>query len=178
MTLSLLCNRELSEMMAGSRPSVVAVVGYHYRCVSGPGVRKKIKGSKDGKKKGKGKKMAGLKFRFGGISNKRKKGSSVSMCVCALVCAFAAYVSACEHTGARRGPSVHYKLAGAGCTPPLLSFQSTCRCAGPQFLHLCDEGFRLNPSKDPSDLDSGQGVLPWLTLLSWELSHGSCCLQL
>ncbi|XP_030393360.1 chromodomain-helicase-DNA-binding protein 5 isoform X2 [Gopherus evgoodei] len=42
----------------------------------GPGVRKKIKGSKDGKKKGKGKKMAGLKFRFGGIANKRKKGSS------------------------------------------------------------------------------------------------------
>uniref|UniRef100_A0A8C9MGE1 Chromodomain helicase DNA binding protein 5 n=1 Tax=Serinus canaria TaxID=9135 RepID=A0A8C9MGE1_SERCA len=46
----------------------------------GPGVRKKIKGSKDGKKKGKGKKMAGLKFRFGGISSKRKKGSSRSMC--------------------------------------------------------------------------------------------------
>uniref|UniRef100_A0A2R9AWU7 Chromodomain helicase DNA binding protein 5 n=1 Tax=Pan paniscus TaxID=9597 RepID=A0A2R9AWU7_PANPA len=45
----------------------------------GPGVRKKIKGSKDGKKKGKGKKTAGLKFRFGGISNKRKKGSSVSV---------------------------------------------------------------------------------------------------
>uniref|UniRef100_A0A8C9MGD1 Chromodomain helicase DNA binding protein 5 n=1 Tax=Serinus canaria TaxID=9135 RepID=A0A8C9MGD1_SERCA len=45
----------------------------------GPGVRKKIKGSKDGKKKGKGKKMAGLKFRFGGISSKRKKGSSVSL---------------------------------------------------------------------------------------------------
>uniref|UniRef100_A0A8C8SMX9 Chromodomain helicase DNA binding protein 5 n=1 Tax=Pelusios castaneus TaxID=367368 RepID=A0A8C8SMX9_9SAUR len=44
----------------------------------GPGVRKKIKGAKDGKKKGKGKKMAGLKFRFGGIANKRKKGSSVS----------------------------------------------------------------------------------------------------
>uniref|UniRef100_A0A8D2QB06 Chromodomain helicase DNA binding protein 5 n=1 Tax=Zonotrichia albicollis TaxID=44394 RepID=A0A8D2QB06_ZONAL len=43
----------------------------------GPGVRKKIKGSKDGKKKGKGKKTAGLKFRFGGISSKRKKGSSV-----------------------------------------------------------------------------------------------------
>nr|XP_021137610.1 uncharacterized protein LOC110355852 [Columba livia] len=42
----------------------------------GPGVRKKIKGSKDGKKKGKGKKMAGLKFRFGGIPSKRKKGSS------------------------------------------------------------------------------------------------------
>nr|XP_032619626.1 chromodomain-helicase-DNA-binding protein 5 isoform X2 [Chelonoidis abingdonii] len=42
----------------------------------GPGVRKKIKGSKDGKKKGKGKKMVGLKFRFGGIANKRKKGSS------------------------------------------------------------------------------------------------------
>ncbi|XP_064381440.1 chromodomain-helicase-DNA-binding protein 5 isoform X5 [Dromaius novaehollandiae] len=42
----------------------------------GPGVRKKIKGSKDGKKKGKGKKMAGLKFRFGGIPNKRKKSSS------------------------------------------------------------------------------------------------------
>uniref|UniRef100_A0A8C0B5M6 Chromodomain helicase DNA binding protein 5 n=1 Tax=Buteo japonicus TaxID=224669 RepID=A0A8C0B5M6_9AVES len=45
----------------------------------GPGVRKKIKGSKDGKKKGKGKKMAGLKFRFGGIPSKRKKGSSVSV---------------------------------------------------------------------------------------------------
>ncbi|KFU95427.1 Chromodomain-helicase-DNA-binding protein 5, partial [Chaetura pelagica] len=44
--------------------------------MGGPGVRKKIKGSKDGKKKGKGKKMAGLKFRFGGISSKRKKGSS------------------------------------------------------------------------------------------------------
>ncbi|KAM4647069.1 chromodomain-helicase-DNA-binding protein 5 isoform 7-T8 [Amazona ochrocephala] len=42
----------------------------------GPGVKKKIKGSKDGKKKGKGKKMAGLKFRFGGIPSKRKKGSS------------------------------------------------------------------------------------------------------
>lgn len=41
-------------------------------------MRKKIKGSKDGKKKGKGKKMAGLKFRFGGIPSKRKKGSSVS----------------------------------------------------------------------------------------------------
>uniref|UniRef100_A0A8C3JTI3 Chromodomain helicase DNA binding protein 5 n=1 Tax=Calidris pygmaea TaxID=425635 RepID=A0A8C3JTI3_9CHAR len=45
----------------------------------GPGVKKKIKGSKDGKKKGKGKKMAGLKFRFGGIPSKRKKGSSVSV---------------------------------------------------------------------------------------------------
>uniref|UniRef100_A0A8C3QI82 Chromodomain helicase DNA binding protein 5 n=1 Tax=Cyanoderma ruficeps TaxID=181631 RepID=A0A8C3QI82_9PASS len=45
----------------------------------GPGVRKKIKGSKDGKKKGKGKKMGGLKFRFGGIPSKRKKGSSVSL---------------------------------------------------------------------------------------------------
>uniref|UniRef100_A0A8D0L7G0 Chromodomain helicase DNA binding protein 5 n=1 Tax=Sphenodon punctatus TaxID=8508 RepID=A0A8D0L7G0_SPHPU len=44
----------------------------------GPGVRKKIKSSKDAKKKGKGKKVAGLKFRFGGIANKRKKGSSVS----------------------------------------------------------------------------------------------------
>ncbi|XP_028922077.1 chromodomain-helicase-DNA-binding protein 5 isoform X3 [Ornithorhynchus anatinus] len=43
----------------------------------GPGVRKKIKSSKDGKKKGKGKKVAaGLKFRFGGIASKRKKGSS------------------------------------------------------------------------------------------------------
>ena len=42
-------------------------------------MRKKIKGSKDGKKKGKGKKMAGLKFRFGGIPSKRKKGSSVSV---------------------------------------------------------------------------------------------------
>uniref|UniRef100_A0A8V0ZGT5 Chromodomain helicase DNA binding protein 5 n=1 Tax=Gallus gallus TaxID=9031 RepID=A0A8V0ZGT5_CHICK len=45
----------------------------------GPGVKKKIKSSKDGKKKGKGKKMAGLKFRFGGIPSKRKKGSSVSV---------------------------------------------------------------------------------------------------
>ncbi|XP_053137168.1 chromodomain-helicase-DNA-binding protein 5 isoform X3 [Hemicordylus capensis] len=43
----------------------------------GPGVRKKIKSAKDGKKKGKGKKVGGgLKFRFGGIANKRKKGSS------------------------------------------------------------------------------------------------------
>lgn len=44
-------------------------------------MRKKIKGSKDAKKKGKGRKVAGLKFRFGGISNKRKKASSVSVCV-------------------------------------------------------------------------------------------------
>ena len=44
-------------------------------------MRKKIKASKDSKKKGKGRKVAGLKFRFGGISNKRKKGSSVSVCV-------------------------------------------------------------------------------------------------
>uniref|UniRef100_A0A8C0V5U5 Chromodomain helicase DNA binding protein 5 n=1 Tax=Cyanistes caeruleus TaxID=156563 RepID=A0A8C0V5U5_CYACU len=50
----------------------------------GPGVRKKIKGSKDGKKKGKGKKMGGLKFRFGGIPSKRKKGSSVSLSKCAI----------------------------------------------------------------------------------------------
>lgn len=52
---------------------------------SGPGVRKKIKGCKDAKKKGKGKKVAGLKFRFGGIGTKRKKGSSVSegvACMC------------------------------------------------------------------------------------------------
>ncbi|XP_028367338.1 chromodomain-helicase-DNA-binding protein 5 isoform X2 [Phyllostomus discolor] len=42
----------------------------------GPGVRKKIKGSKDARKKGKGKKVAGLKFRFGGLGTKRKKGSS------------------------------------------------------------------------------------------------------
>uniref|UniRef100_A0A667I6H6 Chromodomain helicase DNA binding protein 5 n=1 Tax=Lynx canadensis TaxID=61383 RepID=A0A667I6H6_LYNCA len=34
-----------------------------------------------GRKKGKGRKVAGLKFRFGGIGNKRKKGSSVSVCV-------------------------------------------------------------------------------------------------
>lgn len=44
-------------------------------------MRKKVKGSKDAKKKGKGKKVAGLKFRFGGISSKRKKGSSVSVSV-------------------------------------------------------------------------------------------------
>lgn len=44
----------------------------------GPGVRKKTKGAKDAKKKGRGKRVAGLKFRFGGIS-KRKKGSSVSV---------------------------------------------------------------------------------------------------
>lgn len=41
-------------------------------------MRKKIKNIKENKKKGKGKKVAGLKFRFGGIANKRKKGSSVS----------------------------------------------------------------------------------------------------
>uniref|UniRef100_A0A670J2L5 Chromodomain helicase DNA binding protein 5 n=1 Tax=Podarcis muralis TaxID=64176 RepID=A0A670J2L5_PODMU len=44
----------------------------------GPGVRKKIKNTKEIKKKGKGKKVGALKFRFGGIANKRKKGSSVS----------------------------------------------------------------------------------------------------
>ncbi|XP_042336062.1 chromodomain-helicase-DNA-binding protein 5 isoform X2 [Sceloporus undulatus] len=43
----------------------------------GPGVRKKIKSTKESKKKGKGgKKTGSLKFRFGGIANKRKKGSS------------------------------------------------------------------------------------------------------
>lgn len=42
-------------------------------------MRKKIKGSKDSKRKGKGKKAAGLRFRFGGISSKRKKCSSVSV---------------------------------------------------------------------------------------------------
>uniref|UniRef100_A0ABM5EL19 Chromodomain-helicase-DNA-binding protein 5 isoform X1 n=1 Tax=Pogona vitticeps TaxID=103695 RepID=A0ABM5EL19_9SAUR len=42
----------------------------------GPGVRKKMKNSKDSKKKVKGKKAGTLKFRFGGIANKRKKGSS------------------------------------------------------------------------------------------------------
>uniref|UniRef100_A0A669QSW8 Chromodomain helicase DNA binding protein 5 n=1 Tax=Phasianus colchicus TaxID=9054 RepID=A0A669QSW8_PHACC len=49
----------------------------------GKGRYRKIKSSKDGKKKGKGKKMAGLKFRFGGIPSKRKKGSSVSVHFCA-----------------------------------------------------------------------------------------------
>uniref|UniRef100_A0A8D0BJY0 Chromodomain helicase DNA binding protein 5 n=1 Tax=Salvator merianae TaxID=96440 RepID=A0A8D0BJY0_SALMN len=44
----------------------------------GPGVRKRVKSTKDAKKKGKGKKVSALKFRFGGIANKRKKGSSVS----------------------------------------------------------------------------------------------------
>ena len=48
-------------------------------------MRKKNKGAKDSKKKGRGKRVAGLKFRFGGIS-KRKKGSSVSVCVCMRVC--------------------------------------------------------------------------------------------
>uniref|UniRef100_A0A8D0BGU7 Chromodomain helicase DNA binding protein 5 n=1 Tax=Salvator merianae TaxID=96440 RepID=A0A8D0BGU7_SALMN len=42
----------------------------------GPGVRKRVKSTKDAKKKGKGKKVSALKFRFGGIANKRKKGSS------------------------------------------------------------------------------------------------------
>ncbi|XP_025025275.1 chromodomain-helicase-DNA-binding protein 5 [Python bivittatus] len=42
----------------------------------GPGVRKKIKMIKDGKKRGKGKRMGALKFRFGGIARKRKKDSS------------------------------------------------------------------------------------------------------
>lgn len=59
--------------------SVVCRASTKFSISSGPGVRKKIKGSKDGKKKGKGKKMAGLKFRFGGIPSKRKKGSSVSL---------------------------------------------------------------------------------------------------
>lgn len=59
--------------------AVVCRVPNKFSISPGPGVRKKIKGSKDGKKKGKGKKMAGLKFRFGGIPSKRKKGSSVSL---------------------------------------------------------------------------------------------------
>lgn len=59
--------------------TVVCKVPNKFSISSGPGVRKKIKGSKDGKKKGKGKKMGGLKFRFGGIPSKRKKGSSVSL---------------------------------------------------------------------------------------------------
>lgn len=59
--------------------TVVCRVPNELSISSGPGVRKKIKGSKDGKKKGKGKKMGGLKFRFGGIPSKRKKGSSVSL---------------------------------------------------------------------------------------------------
>ncbi|XP_063173770.1 chromodomain-helicase-DNA-binding protein 5 [Candoia aspera] len=42
----------------------------------GPGVRKKIKMIKDGKKRGKGKRMGALKFRFGEIARKRKKDSS------------------------------------------------------------------------------------------------------
>ncbi|XP_018083448.2 chromodomain-helicase-DNA-binding protein 5 isoform X3 [Xenopus laevis] len=42
----------------------------------GPGVRKKSKPSKDNKKKAKGKKVANLKFKFGGVASKRKKGSS------------------------------------------------------------------------------------------------------
>uniref|UniRef100_A0A8D0BT93 Chromodomain helicase DNA binding protein 5 n=1 Tax=Salvator merianae TaxID=96440 RepID=A0A8D0BT93_SALMN len=47
---------------------------------SGPGVRKRVKSTKDAKKKGKGKKVSALKFRFGGIANKRKKGSSEILC--------------------------------------------------------------------------------------------------
>ncbi|XP_043918949.1 chromodomain-helicase-DNA-binding protein 5 isoform X2 [Protopterus annectens] len=43
----------------------------------GPGVRKKAKSAKDAKKKMKGKKMAtAIKFKIGGIANKRKKVSS------------------------------------------------------------------------------------------------------
>ncbi|XP_069466384.1 chromodomain-helicase-DNA-binding protein 5 isoform X5 [Ambystoma mexicanum] len=42
----------------------------------GPGIKKKNKCSKEVKKKPRGKKMASLKFRFGGMANKRKKGSS------------------------------------------------------------------------------------------------------
>ncbi|XP_075695579.1 chromodomain-helicase-DNA-binding protein 5 isoform X2 [Rhinoderma darwinii] len=41
----------------------------------GPGVRKKSK-SKDSKKKVKGKKLGNLKFKFGGMASKRRKGSS------------------------------------------------------------------------------------------------------
>lgn len=47
----------------------------------GLGVRKKIKGFKDVKKKGKGKKVFGFKFRFGGVGFKRKRGFLVSMSV-------------------------------------------------------------------------------------------------
>ncbi|XP_041425345.1 chromodomain-helicase-DNA-binding protein 5 isoform X3 [Xenopus laevis] len=42
----------------------------------GPGVRKKSKSSKDSKKKAKGKKVTNLKFKFGGMASKRRKGSS------------------------------------------------------------------------------------------------------
>lgn len=71
-------------------------MGHQWQCWSlqpllqrpGPGVRKKNKGAKDSKKKGRGKRVAGLKFRFGGIS-KRKKGSSVSVHACLSVCSCA-----------------------------------------------------------------------------------------
>lgn len=58
-------------------------------------MRKKNKGTKDSKKKGRGKRVAGLKFRFGGIS-KRKKGSSVSVHACLSVCSCAC-VPMCVH---------------------------------------------------------------------------------
>lgn len=61
-------------------PAAVLVISV-LLTIPGPGVRKKTKGAKDAKKKGRGKRVAGLKFRFGGIS-KRKKGSSVSVCAC------------------------------------------------------------------------------------------------
>ncbi|KAB0394682.1 hypothetical protein E2I00_008476, partial [Balaenoptera physalus] len=56
--------------------AVETLLSYRFPELPRPGVRKKIKGSKDVKKKGKGRKVAGLKFRFGGVGSKRKKGSS------------------------------------------------------------------------------------------------------
>lgn len=127
----------------------MAGAGLFHRCFSGPGVRKKIKGSKDVKKKGKGRKVAGLKFRFGGVGSKRKKGSSVSVSVCVCV---SASVSVCACTCVRvcvcvackgwvtwkAGLSVHSPEPGRGqvlYTPsprprPRLS-HSTFRPAGP-----------------------------------------------
>lgn len=98
---------------------------------SGPGVRRKAKGSKDTKKKGRGKKAAGLKFRFGGLGTKRKKGSSVSACV-----PRRAALAVCACVPGRTA------LAMRACVPgravlAVGTFPPFCRLAGPVSLSVC-----------------------------------------
>lgn len=95
------------------------ISGRWHLLFSGPGVRRKAKGSKDTKKKGRGKKAAGLKFRFGGLGTKRKKGSSVSACVPGRA---ALAVRACVPGRA---------ALAVGTFPPF------CRLAGPVSLSVC-----------------------------------------
>lgn len=99
-------------------------------------MRKKIKGSKDGKKKGKGKKMAGLKFRFGGIPSKRKKGSSVSVCSFFLGGALGARGCGREMPGQTPPPLETSLVQGSACSssrfPPFLpAGVSLLQCQSP-----------------------------------------------